>query len=240
MPTVSDTAYPRLKSHPTERELEIIYTPTAEERDLAQQSTKGQAAYIGFLILLKTFQRLGYPVPVSDVPAAIVQHIVVTSQTAITRANLASYDASSTRKRHLAVIRTFLNLRPYRSEAQAVMLSAMEFAIMNKHDLVDLINIAIEELVRQRYELPSFSRLLRTARKFRHRANQAIYAHVSDSLNAASKQQIDSLLQAETETQTTDWNRLKQDPGRPTITHLKTLMQHLEWLDAFQIETSVV
>ena len=56
MPTISDTAYPRLKCHPTERELEIIYTPTAEERYLAQQSTKGPALYIGFLILLKTFQ----------------------------------------------------------------------------------------------------------------------------------------------------------------------------------------
>ncbi|NEQ33427.1 MAG: hypothetical protein F6K04_20930 [Leptolyngbya sp. SIO4C5] len=55
MPTVSDTAYPRLKSYPMERELEIIHSPTAEERDLAQQFTKGQAAYIGFLICLKPF-----------------------------------------------------------------------------------------------------------------------------------------------------------------------------------------
>ena len=42
MPTVSDTAYPPLKSHPTERELELIYTPTAEKHYLAPQSTKGQ------------------------------------------------------------------------------------------------------------------------------------------------------------------------------------------------------
>ncbi|WP_346291434.1 hypothetical protein [Sphaerothrix gracilis] len=55
MPTVSDTAYPRLKSYPMERELEIIHSPTAEERDLAQQFTKGQAAYIRFLICLKPF-----------------------------------------------------------------------------------------------------------------------------------------------------------------------------------------
>lgn len=112
MPTVSDTAYPRLKSHPTERELETIYTPTQEERHLAQRSTKGKAAYVGFLILLKTFQRLGYPVYIADVPAAIIQHIVVISQTRISREDLIGYDASSTRKRHLAIIRTFLNLQP--------------------------------------------------------------------------------------------------------------------------------
>ena len=152
MPTVSDTAYPRLKANPTERELETIYTPTVEEIQLAQQSTKGKVAYVSFLILLKTFQRLGYPVLVSDVPAAIVQHIVVTSQTTITSADLTGYDASSTRKRHLVIIRDFLNLRPYRSDAQGVTLAAMQFAVLSKHDLVDLVNIAIEELVRQRYE----------------------------------------------------------------------------------------
>ena len=134
MPTVSDTAYPRLKANPTERELETIYTPTLEEIQLAQQSTKGEVAHVGFLILLKTFQRLGYPVLVSDVPAAIVQHIVVTSQTTITRADLVGYDASSTRKRHLVIIRVFLNLRPYRSEAQTVMLAAMKLGYGNDPD----------------------------------------------------------------------------------------------------------
>ena len=240
MPTVSDTAYPRLKSHPTERELETIYTPTLEERHLAQRSTKGKAAYVGFLILLKTFQRLGYPVYVADVPAAITQHIVVLSQTRITSEELIGYDASSTRKRHLAIIRAFLNLQPYRSEAQMVTLAAMKFAVLSKHDLVDLINIAIEELVRQRYELPGFSRLLRTARRVRHQANQAIYQHVSDSLTEVDKQQIESLLQTDNETRTTDWNALKQDPGRPTITHLKTLIQRLEWLSSLQVEATVL
>ena len=162
MPTVSDTAYPRLKANPTQQELEAIYTPILEEIQMAQQSTKGKVAHIGFLILLKTFQRLGYPVFVSDVPAAIVQHIVVISQTAITRSDLVGYDASSTRKRHLVIMRDFLTL--YRSEAHEATLAAMKFAVLSKHDLVDLVNIAIEELVRQRYELPGFSRLLKTAR----------------------------------------------------------------------------
>jgi hypothetical protein len=61
MPTGSDTAYPRLKANPTERELEAIYTSTTEEIQLARQSTKGEVAHVGFLVLLKTFQRLGYP-----------------------------------------------------------------------------------------------------------------------------------------------------------------------------------
>lgn len=153
---------------------------------------------------------------------------------------LAGYDVSSTRKRHLAVIRAFLNLRPYRSEAQAVTVAAMEFAVLSKHDLVDLINIAIEELVRQRYELPGFSKLLRTARSVRHRANQAIYEQVTNSLTPVAKQQIDQLLQADNDHSTTAWNRVKQDPGKATITHLKALIQQLEWLNSFEIASPVV
>ena len=240
MPSISDTAYPRLKTNPTERELEAIYTPTADEISLSQQTTKGKVAHLGFLVLLKAFQRLGYPVLVADVPAAIVQHIVVTSQLSVTRADLAGYDASATRKRHLKIIRDFLNLQPYKSDAQAVAKAAMEFAVMSKHDLVDLVNIAIEELVRQRYELPGFNTLLKLARRVRHTANQNVYQKVTDSLSTEDRHQIDALLQVDDEDSITDWNRLKQDPASPTITHLQELNQRLEWLASLQVETSVL
>ena len=57
MPTIHDTAYPRLKSSISEKELNEIYTPTADEFDLAHSLTNSTAMRIGFLILLKTFQR---------------------------------------------------------------------------------------------------------------------------------------------------------------------------------------
>lgn len=64
MPSVQETAYPRLKSNITLKELTAIYTPTAEEIGFAQQSTAiGSTTRLGFLILLKTFQRLGYAYP---------------------------------------------------------------------------------------------------------------------------------------------------------------------------------
>ena len=63
MPTLQETAYPRLKSHVSARDLAAIYTPTADELALAAQATRGAVAYLGFLILFKTFQRLGYFVP---------------------------------------------------------------------------------------------------------------------------------------------------------------------------------
>jgi hypothetical protein len=112
MARLDDTAYPRLKSHPTRRDLVVVYTPTWEEVALANETAKGTAARICFLVLLKTYQRLGYPIFIADVPTPIVEHIAH-SVNATTPVSSAGYDDSGTRKRHLAAIRAHLQVRPW-------------------------------------------------------------------------------------------------------------------------------
>lgn len=68
MARLDDTAYPRLKSHPTPHDLAAVYTPTWEEVALANATAKGTAARVCFLVLLKTYQRLGYPTPWATCP----------------------------------------------------------------------------------------------------------------------------------------------------------------------------
>jgi Domain of unknown function (DUF4158) len=75
LPTIHDTAYPGLKSSVSEKELNEIYPPTADEFDLVHSLTHSTAMRIGFLVLLKTFQRLGYFIPVHKVPRPIAEHI---------------------------------------------------------------------------------------------------------------------------------------------------------------------
>jgi hypothetical protein len=53
MPRLQDTAYPRLKSVLTARDLHTAFTPTPDELFLARRITKGAAAELGFLVLLK-------------------------------------------------------------------------------------------------------------------------------------------------------------------------------------------
>lgn len=240
MPSLQDTAYPRLKHNVTDKELATIYTPTLDELSLAEQHTKGSSAKLSFLILLKTFQRLGYAVPLASVPARIVQHIAASAQLSTSSTELASYDASGTRKRHLAVIRDYLHLQPFNVTAQEVIVAAMETAAMTKHDLVDLINIAIEELVHQRFELPAFSRLLRLAHKARTLITTQLYQKITQSLSEIECRQIDTLFRADPETGKTLWNEVKRDPGKPTITHLKDLVERLHWLAGLQIGTAVL
>lgn len=240
MPSLQDSAYPRLKQNVTDQELATIYTPTLDELSLAEQAVKGNSAKLGFLILLKTFQRLGYAVAVRSVPTAIMRHIAASVQLSAASTDLAGYDASGTRKRHLAIIRDYLHLQPFGATAQQVIVAAMETAAMTKHDLVDLINIALEVLVQQRFELPAFSRLLRLAHKARTTITKQFYQKITQSLSGTERHQIDLLWQAEAETGTTPWHEVKRDPGKPTITHLKKLIERLRWLASLQLGTTAL
>ncbi len=97
MPAIHGTAYPRLKRSVTTSELTQMYTPTSHEVALAARVTKGRIARLGFLVLLKAFQRPGYVVPVADVPEVMVTHIAATIHVALDSTALARYDASGTR-----------------------------------------------------------------------------------------------------------------------------------------------
>jgi|SRR5579859_1628962 len=65
---------------------------------------------------------------------------------------LEGYNRSGTRRRHLAVIRQHLGVNPYGPAARHAMVRALGEAASTKHELEDLINVAIEQLVRQRFE----------------------------------------------------------------------------------------
>lgn len=112
MPSIDGTAYPKLKQNPTDKDLLTLYTSTREELDLARRVTLTPSTRLCFLVLLKTFQRLGYAVKLATVSARIIRHIVVGAQLAISQDDLHQYDASATRRRHLAIIRNYLQIQP--------------------------------------------------------------------------------------------------------------------------------
>jgi hypothetical protein len=67
------------------------------------------------------------------------------------------------------------------------MLVAMREAARTKQELADLINVAIEELVRKKYELPAFDTLVRGARHVRSVLYRQFYHQGDFSLTAEEK-----------------------------------------------------
>ncbi len=232
MPRSQDTAYPRLKSVLTARDLAVVYTPTPAELLLARQTANGPAAQLGFLVLLKLFQRLGRPVPLTDAPRSIVEHVARAVGIPATALDSAAYDRSGTRRRHLVVIRDSLGVQPYGPTARRAMIRALAEAANTKHELEDLINIAIEQLVRQRFELPAFDTLNRAARRVRATLTRAVYQRVFRALGEDDLAQIDALFLTDLTTLRTPWNELKADAGNPTLSHLRDLVARQRWLAA--------
>jgi hypothetical protein len=240
MPRIDETAYRRLKATPTDRELRELYTPTLDERLLAQHHTTGKTAVVAFLVLLKTFQHLGYAIPLTSVPMLIVSHIADQMQCLVTGADLINYDLSGTRRRHLQVIRAHLQISADGAAMRSAMEQAMREACESKDDLIDLINIAIEQLIRQHYELPAFSTFERTARRIRAESASTLHTQVAEQLSHQEREAIDRLFIVDPETEESTWMALKVDPKNPTLSHFEEVMERATWLMALPISTDAL
>jgi hypothetical protein len=69
------TAYPRFKRRPTAKELAEVYTPTTADLAFVCGIARGAAPTLTAMVLLKSFERLGYMPRLQDVPFAIIGHL---------------------------------------------------------------------------------------------------------------------------------------------------------------------
>lgn len=151
MTDIHETAYPRLKSSLSGRELKEIYSPTPDEMKLAANYARQHDARFCFVLLLKVTQRLGYFEALAEVPSRIIQHVAsFFPERKITHRQLRAYDGSRHRYRHIEKIRAQLKMRPFDGEGQDLMQAVAERAADTKEKLPDIINEVLEELIKQR------------------------------------------------------------------------------------------
>lgn len=229
MPSASDTAYPLLKADPSDKEVEV-YKPTESELAFARKRTNQPVPRVGLLLLLKTFQRLGYFVSFADIPDPIVRHIASCAGFPEAVELLPTYDLGTARDRHRVLVREFLGVTADGKEARKVIIQTCFQAARTREDLPDIINMAIEELIRQRYELPAFSTLLRIARTTRYSQNRAYQERVYQALDGEARQRLQALLRRDEGEARSVWDRLKREPGRPTVPQFKEALENLHWL----------
>lgn len=232
---IQETAYPQLPFEPSQKELDAIYTPTADEREQVMANFRRASARVYVLLQWKLLQRLGYVVPLATVPPAIIQHLCHKAQLAKpSKDQLSRYDRSGERSRHLQWLRVQLHLRDFDSTANAWLVTRAEHAASSKQELPDIINVLLEELVRQRYALPGFTVLQRLARRARHKINTQIFQAIDGELSASARTRLDALLK--TSSKQSDWDRLKREPKRPTTREIASYLDHMQWLRGQAIE----
>ena len=230
MTSVDRTAYPLLKPRPSGAELAEAWSPSPEEVGFANAITRGAGQLLGFLLMLKGFRRLGYfPMP-EEVPETVVAY--VRSRLGLS-SDVHPVLPERSRYRYHAIIREHLEVEAFGKRARRFAAGAMERAALTMDDPADLVNVAIEELVKERFELPGFTTLDRLARHVRNVVNSGLFARVDERLvSNRGRERIDGLLEPGSRHRS-DLNRLKAPPRSPTKKNLKELQERLLWLESF-------
>ena len=175
MTAIHETAYPRLRSTLTDKELRELYTPTPEEMAFVQQVTPSTMTALGVVVLLKTFQRVGFFPDFEALAPHLMAHLAGLMGTPTSDDLLRQYEANGYRWRHSPLMRAHLHITAFCDGGRRVLVRAMLEAAESKDMLADLTNVGIEALVQARYQLPAFSTLRRAAQKARAQVNVWYY-----------------------------------------------------------------
>jgi hypothetical protein len=155
MASLERTAYPRFRRLVSARELASL-SPTDDEVAWARARARSGEPLLALVLSLRCFQRLGYFPRSDEVPAAVVEHVrrglELPEGTALSR-------GSETAKWQRGLVRERVGVVHDPERARAVAAEAIRSAAAVKNNPPDLINVALEMLVKESLELPAFSTL---------------------------------------------------------------------------------
>lgn len=123
-----------------------------------------------------------------------------------------------------------MRVKAYGKEACHLAIKAVYDAAQTMDNPADLINVALETLVKERFELPAFSTLDRMARRVRVVVNRRFWNIVLSRLTEETRARLDALLVIDPRTKRSPFNRLTQLPKQPSLSHLQEWLDQLEWL----------
>ncbi len=228
MASIERTAYPRFKRYYTVNELKEIYTPTLSEIAFGRTSTTGEDNYLNLIVLLKSFQRLGYFPKLSEIPDAVINYIRTFLQ--LPKNLDLGYQYPPTLSRHKQAIRSYLQVSQFNQETHKFIREIIKQSALVRDNPADLINVAIEELVKNHYDLPPFATLDRLVRHGRNLVNQQLFSQVTSQLSEEYQQRLNDLLDSHSNKRS-DYNDLKKLPKKSSRNHLNDLLVHLTWLE---------
>lgn len=225
MASVERTAYPRFRPSLSRAEVEALYDPTDDEIAFVRTNARTDRRRITLLVLLKSHQRLGRLPSVRSVPKHVRGYLaVVLGFPADTRLDAPTRQS---RHRYRLAVHGFLSVRSYSEGGSDIAAAAMREAAAVMSDPADLVNVAVETLVRERIELPAFSTLDRLSGRERERVHGEIYALVAGRLTDGDRMRLDALLDVEPGEYLTGFTRLKAPPGPPTLKRVRERVRHL-------------
>lgn len=180
--------------------------------------------------MLKSFQRLGYFPNLNQIPQDIINYL--RDDLKLSDDIDVGYDQSRTLYRHQKRIRAYFQVTAFDKQARHLISEAVSKSALVMDNPADLINVAIEMLVKDRYELPGFNSLNRLVCRLRTRVNHQLFSQVITQLDEKYLNYLDRLLENHPVHQRSPYNDLKKLPKKSTRNHLNDLLVHLAWLES--------
>lgn len=231
MISITKTVYPRFKKIYKKEELAQIFQPADTELQFVHKSVKGESSKLTLLTLLKCHQHLGYLPAVKIIPPSIRQYLATQLSCS---SDLALIEQTSSNKksfhRYRKLIRHHLGIFLWSEESNVIVHATIKKSALSMSNPPDLMNVAIEKLIEQRYELPAFSTLDRLVSHVRHQVHLELYERFTATLHPRQQQNLDKLLQISEDDTVTDFSRICEKPKKPTLTLMRNWTLRLAWL----------
>jgi len=228
MASIERTAYPRFRRVVSAHELADL-TPTEDDVAWASQRSRSDEHLLALVVSLRCFGRLGYFPRSEDVPAAVVDHVRRCLELADGTAPVCG---TPTAKLHRTLVRERLGVVCDPQRARAVAEDAIAAAALVKNHPSDLINVALEMLVKSSLELPGFSTLDELAARIRHDVNTAMFERVGARIALPDRIALEELLEVDGPGAKSAFDRLKQAAGRASWSGFRAQVAHLRWVDS--------
>jgi hypothetical protein len=191
--------------------------------DWARGRTQDEQHLLALLVWLKSYQRLGYFPKLDQVPSAAVTHVRGILQ--LPESVGLEQAAERSAKRHRQFVRERLSVVYEPARVREIAEEAIRKAAQTKDNPADLINVALEELVRARCELPGYTTLDAMTATIRNQINTGLFAMVAGRLSRL-------LLLVDPVSRRSEFDELKEVAQAASLTKFKTRLKFLRHLDA--------
>lgn len=239
--SIERTAYPRFGKKQQFHKSWLINHFSLKEEDIKLIKRRGSPDeyVLALAIKLKTFQYLGYFEDIENVPEPIIN--TIRSDLSFNNKIKPVYNNDKSKYRHHDYIRDHLNIIKWKdippNEDKDTQRLAIEFAynkVLIMNNPADILNATIEYLKNENYELPAFSTVDRLVRHVRNIVHNKIYNQIYLKTKGTGLiSQIDNLLNVLPQNSRAGYNLLKLLPKKPTISNLRELINHYNWLIEF-------
>jgi TnpA family transposase len=228
MASIERSAYPRFKSALTAPELEELYAPTDEDFDFVDGRADDPAQQLTLLARLKCHQHLGYMPMLEEIPDSI--RLYLCQQLHLPADTAWIPETQISRHRHRRSIRTYLKISSYSHGGERAVIDEIEQAAYTMSDPADLINVAIERLTQQRFELPAFSTLDRLVGRVRRQVHEQLYKQITQGLSPGDIGRLEGLLSVDDAR--SEFSQIKMTPRGASLQHMRQWSQRLHWLES--------